>query len=410
MNRLQEIEARLREIQSDIEKRGDQLTADEVNAYETEVNSLKEERKALQSAAEKRQQILDGIAGGMAGTTTKTFPSPSDPTGGEQRGAELDKFDTMEYRKAFMNHVLKGAAIPDEYSAAQVSKTTDVGAVIPTTVLNKIVEKMEATGMIIPLVTHTAYKGGVSVPVSTVKPTATWVNEGAGSDTQKHNIPKDGMIVFSYHKLRCAVAVSLEVDTMAIPAFEAMLVSNIVEAMTKAQEQAIISGDGTGKPKGIIKETPAEGQSIETAAPTYTDLINAEAALPLAYENNAVWCMTKKTFMQIYGILDEVGQPVGRVNYGIAGKPERFILGRPVIVCDYLPSFATTLQDGDIFAFLFNFQDYILNTNYTIGLKKYEDNATDDIVTKAIMLVDGKVVDKNSLVVLKKKAAAAAEA
>ena len=28
-------------------------------------------------------------------------------------------------------------------------------------------------------------------------------------------------------------------------------------------------------------------------------------------------------------------------------------------------------------------------------IKRYEDNDTDDQVTKAIMLVDGKVVDKN---------------
>ena len=37
-----------------------------------------------------------------------------------------------------------------------------------------------------------------------------------------------------------------------------------------------------------------------------------------------------------------------------------------------------------------------------MGVKKYEDNDTDDQITKGIMLVDGKVVDKNSLVVVKK--------
>ena len=51
---------------------------------------------------------------------------------------------------------------------------------------------------------------------------------------------------------------------------------------------------------------------------------------------------------------------------------------------------------------LFNFKDYVLNTNYSMGVKKYEDNDTDDQITKGIMLVDGKVVDKNSLVVVKK--------
>lgn len=99
-------------------------------------------------------------------------------------------------------------------------------------------------------------------------------------------------------------------------------------------------------------------------------------------------------------------QPIGRVNYGIAGKPERTLLGRPVVCCDYVKSYASTLATGDVFAFPFNFKDYVLNTNYAMGVKKYEDNDTDDQVTKGIMLADGKVVDKNSLVTIKKLEAA----
>ena len=230
--------------------------------------------------------------------------------------------------------------------------------------------------------------------------TATWVAEGKGSDKQKFTAAKDGMITFAYHKLRCAVAVSLEVDTMAISAFEAMLINNIVEAMTKALEQAIISGDGNGKPKGILNETPAEGQKLTSLKPAYADLIAAEAALPQAYENGAVWCMSKNTFMQYYGLTDSNGQPIGRVNYGIAGKPERFLLGRQVVCCDYVPTYSTGVAENTAFAFLFNFKDYVLNTNYAMGVKKYEDNDTDDKVTKGIMLADGKVVDKNSLVTI----------
>lgn len=226
--------------------------------------------------------------------------------------------------------------------------------------------------------------------------------EGAGSDKQKKNIAKDGMITFAYHKLRCAVAVSLEVDTMAISAFETLLINNIVEAMTKALEQAIIDGNGTGKPKGILAETPADGQTIESAAPSYSDLIKAEGALPMAYENGAVWCMSKKTFMEYVGMTDKNGQPIAKVNYGTSGKPERTLLGRTVVLCDYVASYSAALAKDTIFAFLFNFKDYVLNTNYSMGVKKYEDNDTDDQITKGIMLVDGKVVDKNSLVVVKK--------
>lgn len=409
--RLKEIEARLAQIKQELTTRAAELKEDEITALEAEVTALQEERAAIVAAAEKRTALLARIANGepvgddgdgAEPTVLRNFKG----AGGDGGNEPQDKYGSMAYRKAFMQYVCRGVAIPAEYRADAVSTTTDVGATIPTTVLNQIVEKLESTGMILALVTRTAYKGGVSIPVSTVKPTATWVNEGKGSDKQKKNIAKDGMITFAYHKLRCAVAVSLEVDTMAISAFETLLINNIVEAMTKALEQSIIDGDGAGKPKGILAETPAAGQEIESAAPAYADLIAAEAALPQAYENGAVWCMSKKTFMQYYGLTDNNGQPIGRVNYGIAGKPERTLLGRPVVCCDYVTSFAASLEAGKKFAFLFNFKDYVLNTNYAMGVKKYEDNDTDDMVTKGIMLVDGKVVDKNSLVVIKKLASA----
>lgn len=408
---LKEIETRLAEIRKELTENAETLTDEQITALETEVNNLQEERTRIVGAQEKRTKLLARIANGepvsgaedgagASPTVLRNFAGAAGGTGAETETE--DKYGSMAYRKAFMQYACRGTKIPAEFRTDAVSTTTDVGAVIPTTVLNQIVQKMESTGMILALVTRTAYKGGVGIPLSSVKPTATWVAEGAGSDKQKHSIKKDGMITFAYHKLRCTVAVSLEVDTMAISAFETLLISNIVEAMTKALEQSIIDGNGTGKPKGILAETPETGQTIETAAPSYADLIAAEAALPQAYENGAVWCMSKKTFMQYYGLVDANGQPIGRVNYGIAGKPERSLLGRPVVCCDYVKSYDASLADNSLFGFLFNFKDYVLNTNYAMGIKKYEDNDTDDQVTKGIMLADGKVVDKNSLVVLKK--------
>lgn len=311
--------------------------------------------------------------------------------------------DSIEYRKAFMNYVVKGAAIPSNLkNEVGTTITTDVGEMIPSTVMNRIVEKMESTGMILPLITRTNIKGGVTVPTSSVKPVASWVAERAGSDIQKKTT---GFISFGYKKLRCAIANSLEVETMALPIFETTFINNVVEAMTKAIEQAIISGDGVLQPKGILKESVAAGQNIEIAKAktiSYQDLVKAEGALPLAYEAEAVWFMTKKTFMECIGMVDSTGQPIARVNYGINGRPERTLLGRTVILNDYMSSSSDTLNASTVVAFLFNPKDYILNTNLNLTIKKYEDHATDDFVTKALMLVDGKVIDNNSLVTLSK--------
>ena len=113
--------------------------------------------------------------------------------------------------------------------------------------------------------------------------------------------------------------------------------------------------------------------------------------------------MTKQTFMKFIGMVDSQKQPIARVNYGINGKPERTLLGREVILNDYMTSLGAAIESDTVVAFLFNPQDYVLNTNLAMTVKHYEDNDNDDLVTKAIMLVDGKVVDKNSLITVTKK-------
>nr|DAY51838.1 MAG TPA: major capsid protein [Caudoviricetes sp.] len=360
-------------------------------------NKFEEEATQMANLAALRDNSKVAVAGG----------SPVNANGSLGSLGNVENEDltnTIEYRKAFMNYVVNGTPIDSKFTNSnENTKTTDVGKLIPETVLSKIIEKMESTGMILPLVTRTSYKGGVAIPTSTVKPVATWVAEGSGSDKQKKTI---GSITFGAYKLRCAISNSLEVETMALPVFEVAFINNVVEAMTKALEQAIISGTGTNQPKGILKETVSGGQNIDIAKadkPALENLENAEAALPLAYETGAVWLMTKKTFMAYASLKDSVGQPIGRVNYGISGKQERMLLGRPVICNDYMSNYVDAPSEDTIVAALFNMADYVLNTNLNMTIKRYEDNDTDDMVTKAIMLADGKVVDKGSLVTITKK-------
>lgn len=386
---IQEIKKRLSEIQTEINTRGKEMTDEEFTNLQTEADGLIEQRNQY-NKQQKRNALLDKIASGsIAGEKIRSFDGEDDPE---------DKYDTIAYRKAFRDFILRKKEMPIEYR--DVSKTTDNAAVIPTTIINKIYEKMESYGGIYARVTKTSFKGGVAVPTSSAKPTATWVAEGAGSTKQKKTTSN---IVFAHYKLRCAVAISLEMDTMALSAFETTVINNIVEAMMKAIESAIISGDGSNKPTGILRETPVEGQAIESDEQKYADLVAAEAALPAAYESTAVWCMSKKTFMGYIGMVDSSKQPIARVNYGLNGRPERILLGRQVVIYDGdgLKSFATAAA-GEAYAFIFNFSDYILNSNYQMTMKEYEDNETDDRIKKAIAIVDGKVVDKNSLVVLKK--------
>lgn len=305
-----------------------------------------------------------------------------------------DKED-IAYRSAFMEYVLKNTPIPAELRADSNTLTSDAASVIPTQLVNQIIEKFDNVGMILPLITKTSYAAGVEIPTSTVKPVATWVAEGAGSDRQKK---ATGKVVFSYYKLRCEISMSMEVGTMALSSFEAKFVENVAKAMTYAIENAVINGTGTGQPKGILTETIPTGQALTTeGALTFAKLAEAEGVLPTEYETGAKWCMNKKTFAKIQGLTDQNGQPVARVNYGVGKALERIILGREVVVSPYV--------EDDVM-FMFDFSDYVLNTIYDMGISKKQDWETEDLLTKAVMSVDGKVVDNGSLVKLSITAAA----
>lgn len=385
MNRLAEIRKRKEEIRTMLQD--DEQKNIDLDALETELRALNDEEKQL----ERRQDMANNI---QTGDTQANVIEPPEESG--QRNMNI--YDSAEYRNAFMAYVTRNVPIPAEFRAGDANTTTDdIGALVPPVTLNKIIEKVEAYGMILPLVNRTAYKTGMTIPVASVKPTASWVAEGATSTKQKENL--DASITFGHFKLRCAVSVSLEVENMALSAFEARLVSSISEAMAKAIEQAILTGTGTGQPTGILKDTAA-GATIAVKSIDYKTLVSAEAALPMEYENGAVWVMSKKTFMEFVGMTDSAGQPIARTNYGISGAPERTLLGRRVVLTNYLPAYASTLKTTQVFAFLYDFGDYTLNTNFEVGMKVYEDNETDDIVRKSIMVVDGKPILSESLVKL----------
>ena len=391
---VRSIGATLKGLSKEIAEAEEQLRKIEDAEKETEENAKKTD--------EGRKMFL---AGSMESRTTVTDEGTS----------------SLEYRKAFKKYIETGKM---EARADVTGKTTDtnVSTVIPENLITSILEQYEQLGVIYNLVTKTSYPVGQQIPVDGVKPAATWVGrntgtpssstsgEGASSDSQNKTL--GASITFTHFKLRCEVRFTEEVMRMTLPAFEALFIKQVGEAMVRALEFAIVDGDGYGMPTGILNNTPATGQAITIAEDTngtkltYAKLVECEAALPAQYESGAKWFMTKKTFMAFIGMVDSNGQPIARVNYGIGGKPERTLLGRDVVL--YVPQTGSKLKDfnsGNItedtlVAFMFDPKDYVLNTNYDLGIQHAVDWDNEDHKTKAVMACDGKVIDKGSLVTL----------
>lgn len=396
-------------------------TVEELRAINNEADVLDEEISELREMLDSDDDP-EGGDGEEGNDDPQKRSIPSITTGGNgfnplgtysTRKKKSPEGDDLEYRKAFMKCVLAGEAIPEdiipaEQRSAATTLTTDVGVLIPQTVLNKIVEKLKFYGNIFSRVTMTNIKGGVSIPKSSAKPVASWVSEGKVADKQKKTV--NGHITFAYHKLQCRVAVSLEADTTTLSVFESTVIDNVTEAMIVALEEAILNGTGSGQPLGITKDTAITSEQKIAMSPdeigSWQSWSKVFAKVPLKKRIGTVLIVNNETFEgDIAGMVDANGQPIARVNYGLDGKETYRFKGKEVIpVEDYLPTFTDVAADSTtVWGILVNLKDYMLNSNLQMAIKRYFDEDTDEKITKATTLADGKLADTQGVILLTKK-------
>ncbi len=325
----------------------------------------------------------------------------------QQAPATADVHDTEQYRTAFMEYVCRSTPIPAEYRDAEVTHIADTGAVIPTTLMNRIIREMDTYGNIWNRVTKLNVKGGVEIPVATIKPVASWIGEGA-SDSQKFEA-KD-KIVFAYHGLECKVAQTLLVATVTLSAFEDLFVKLAYEAMIKALESAIIAGDGNGKPLGITKDervTKVVTMSMKELASWEAWHKKFKSQLKKAYRNGQFIMAQASYDAYIDGMVDANGNSVNGYTRGIDGElPYRFMGKEVETVEEELIKDFDSAEVGDVIAVFGNLSDYAVNTNMQLTAVKWTDHDTNEVKNKCLMVVDGKVVDPYGFILIKKGAEA----
>jgi HK97 family phage major capsid protein len=335
------------------------------------------------------------------------------PQGSEGRSEEPeDKYATLEYRQAFMKFATKGEVsqtLFPEQRADAMTQTSDISAVIPTTILNEVIRKIGLYGQVYKRLRKLNIKGGVSVPILSLKPTATWIGEAATSEKKK--VQANTSVTFSYYGLECKVSTSLLADTVSLPGFENVITDLIVEAMIKAVEIGVISADGTGKMLGITADTrvPAANiitmSSVEFAAwDSWKKKVFSK--MPLAYKAGATFIMASGTFEgYIDGMTDANGQPIGRINYGITDGPQERFGGKEVILVedDIIAPYDDAAVNA-VVAIYCNLNNYGFNSNLQMMMFRYFDHDTNEWVDKAILIADGKLIDPNGVVIVKKGA------
>lgn len=379
---------------AELRKQLDDPKAD-IDAIEKRIKEIEE----AESEEKRKAAIAAKLNEGAEVPGAKTIANETRKENVKMKDSNI--FESMEYRKAFMKFMTTGE-MPAEFR--DVAMTADNTAVIPVPTMNEIIDKLDNYGELIPLVRHIAYPAGVVVPTSVTKPTASWLAEGATIAVQDK---KTTAVTFGAYEIAAAAGVSLHMQVEALPVFESVLVRNISEAIAKALEAAIVAGDGNGQPTGIMTATvPSSRQKTLSAVPEFSDIIAIEKAIPKAYKQGAVYLMNENTFLDFIGMTDKNGQPVARVNFGTDFAPAgtRLLFGRRVVCTDEIADLDTASAGGIVGAVL-NPQSYVLNTSLGLQMRQYVEDTTLKKVWQAYGMYDGKMVDTNGLVFLKKASA-----
>ncbi|MGX7745688.1 phage major capsid protein [Rhodopseudomonas parapalustris] len=396
---LRELYNKLRQAQDKAQNlmANDAATIDEINAVNKEIDQI--------NAKINMQKTLD--AGKNFDENGVEVSNAAQKPGTQT----VNKYASTEYRQAFMDYVKSGKAsnILEFKAADQSSSTSDVGAIIPSTILQEVIKKVESYGQIFAMVRKTGLKGGVKVPISALKPVATWIGENTSGEKQKVDLSNS--VSFTYYGLECKIATSIIADTVTLDQFESILIDLIGEAMTKALDIAIVKGAGSASPLGIVNDSRIPSNHIITLSST--DFVSWEgwkkkvfAKMPLSYKAGASILMASGTFEgYIDGMTDANGQPIGRINYGITNGPQESFGGKPVVeVEDDVIANYDDASTGDVVAIYGNLGNYAINSNMTLTMFRYLDHDTNEYVDKAILIADGKVLDANGFIIVKKGA------
>ncbi len=320
-----------------------------------------------------------------------------------------DPYATNEYMTAFKNFVCSRTPIPERFrNAAESTTSEDVGAAIPTTMMQEIIRGLEERGLIFQSLRHLNVTAGVEIPVVDLKPVATWVGDGA-SDDQK--LATSDSISFKYYGLECKISQSILTSIVTVAAFQKLFVELAVEAVFAAVEVGVFNGTGNKQMLGIFNDKRVK--NVVTMTPAEFSSWSAWkkkvfAKIKKRYGRGKFY-MAEGTFQgHIDGMVDELGQPVGRTNYGLDSDPTYGFGGKRVetteddVIAPY-----DTAADGDYVAAYANLKDYVFNSNMQMTVVHWTDNDNNKKKTKVLLICDGKIADPNGVILIKKGAAAA---
>ena len=326
-------------------------------------------------------------------------------TGKPLNGRETAKTGraTDEYRQNFWDMMRSKTPMPQVVNALQIGTDSEGGYLVPDEYERTLVEALEEENVFRQLakVIRTS-SGDRKIPVVATKGTASWIDEeGAYLESDD----SFGQVSIGAYKVGTMIKVSEELLNDSVFDLESYIAKEFARRIGAKEEEAFFTGDGSGKPLGVLAATGGAETGVTAAsstAITADELMDLFYSLKSPYRKKAVWVLNDSTIKAVRKLKDSTGQYLWQPSLAV-GTPDT-LLGRPVKTSAYMPVIAAgakTIAFGD-------FSYYWIADRQGRSFKRLNElyAANGQVGFLGSQRVDGKLVLSEAVKVLAQKASA----
>lgn len=286
------------------------------------------------------------------------------PMEGENKMEEEKKVEEQETR-AFENYV-RGVVVNER--DGELTKTAN-GAVIPTTIANRIIKKVFDICPILEKSSKYNVKGNLDLPYYDIDTTtinvayqAEFTAMQSSSGTFK-KISLSGFLAGALTKISRSLINNSQFDIVAF------IVDEMAYAIKRFIENELLNGT-TGKVEGLSTLSNSLEAASATAI-TADEVVKLQGKVKDDYQANAIWIMNPETRDALRLLQDKMGRYL--LQDDITAPFGKVLLGKPVYVSDNMPKIATgktAIYYGDMSGLATKFSEDI---NIEVLREKYAD-------------------------------------
>ena len=298
---------------------------------------------------------------------------------------------------------MRAKSVPHEVvNALQVGVESEGGYLAPDEYQRTLIEALEEQNIFRQLAhVISTSSGDRKIPVVASKGTASWIDEEAAYPESDDSF---GQVSIGAYKLATMLKVSEELLNDSVFDLPSYIAREFARRIGAAEEEAFFTGNGTGKPTGILNATGGAETGVTAAsatAITMDEVMDLYYSLRAPYRRNAVFIMNDSTIKAIRKLKNGNGDYLWQPSL-TAGQPDT-LLGRPVYTSSYMPAIAA----GNKTILFDDLGYYWVADRQGRSFKRLNElyAATGQVGFLASQRVDGKLVLAEAVKVLAQKSA-----